>query len=117
MSTLERIANQGVQIAICSNLAKPYGAALELIEDMNYIRCLSYEIGAIKPDLAAYNYATNTSSVQKENILFVGDNLITDYIGPIEFGFRVRHLVRDTPKKPAAPQVHLITSLNEIFRA
>jgi HAD superfamily hydrolase (TIGR01549 family) len=115
LSTLRRLAKRGVEIAICSNLAKPYGAALKLIEEVDYIRCLSYEIGAIKPDPAVYSYIINTSSHLKEHVLFIGDSLVADYKGPTEFGFGARHLVRIASSRPVAAQENLITSLNDIF--
>ena len=115
MSTLRQLSDKGIQIAICSNLAKPYGAALKLIEDVDFIRCLSYEVGAIKPDPRIYRYVVETSGVRKENILFVGDSLLADYKGSQEFGFRSLHLVREVTSKPTAPNAHLIPSLSEIF--
>tara|TARA_R110001599_G_scaffold342545_2_gene564429 strand:- start:22 stop:648 length:627 start_codon:yes stop_codon:yes gene_type:complete len=116
MSTLHRLTDQGVQIAICSNLAKPYGAALELIGGVDFLRCLSFEIGAIKPDPAVYNFVTNSSSIGKENILFIGDSLVADYDGSKQFGFRARHLVRGVSSTPTAPNEYLISSLSEILK-
>ena len=115
-STLSQLADKGIRIAICSNLAKPYSAALKLIEEVDYIRCLSFEIGAIKPDPSIYKYVVETSGVRKENILFIGDSLIADYKGPTEFGLRARHLVRKESKKLTAPQANQISSLSEILK-
>tara|TARA_R100001377_G_scaffold83259_1_gene64532 strand:+ start:732 stop:1385 length:654 start_codon:yes stop_codon:yes gene_type:complete len=115
MSTLSKLTNKWIRIAICSNLAKPYGAALKLIEDVDYIRCLSFEIGAIKPDPSVYQYVVEKSGVRKESILFVGDSLNADYQGPREFGIPACHLVRDEASKPTAPRKHLIHSLTDIF--
>jgi HAD superfamily hydrolase (TIGR01549 family) len=116
MSTLERITEQGVKIAICSNLAKPYSAALELIEGVDFYRFLSFEMGAIKPDPAVYGYILDKSGVNKKSILFVGDSLVADYKGPEEFGLRARHLVREESEKPTAPHAHLISSLSGILK-
>ena len=114
-STLNQLTDKGIRIAICSNLAKPYGAALKLIEDVEYIRCLSYEIGAIKPDPSVYKYVVESSGVRKESILFVGDSLVADYKGPEKFGFRARHLVRNGASMPTVPRKHLIRSLTDII--
>lgn len=116
VSTLERLTYQGVQIAICSNLAKPYGVALNLIEEVDYIRFLSYEIGAIKPDPSVYEKVVEKSGAYIGNILFIGDSLIADYQGPKRFGFRSLHLVREVTSKQTAPHAHLISSLSEIFK-
>ena len=115
MSTLERMSDQRVQIAICSNLAKPYGAALRLLEDVDYIRCLSFEIGAIKPDPSVYECVVEKSGVRKENILFIGDSLAADYRGPEDYGFRALQILRDESPRPTAPRKHLIHSLGDIF--
>ena len=115
VSTLERLSDQRVQVAICSNLAKPYGAALRLLEDVDYIRCLSFEIGAIKPDPCVYEYVVEKSGVCKERILFIGDSLAADYRGPKEFGFSALQILRDESPRPTAPRKHLIHSLGEIF--
>lgn len=117
ISTLSQLTDKGIRIAICSNLAKPYGAALKLIEDVEYIRCLSYEIGAIKPDSSVYNYIVEKSGACKENIMFIGDSLVADYKGAIDFGFQARHLVRELKSKPiTVHQVQQITSLTEVPR-
>lgn len=114
-STLERLSDQRVQVAICSNLAKPYGVALRLLEDVDYIRCLSFEIGAIKPDPSVYECVVEKSGVHKENVLFIGDSLAADYKGPEEFGFRALQILRDESSRPTAPRKHLIHSLGDIF--
>jgi FMN phosphatase YigB (HAD superfamily) len=41
-----------------------------------------------------YQNIADAANVSKEHTLFVGDNYICDYSGPLEFGFQARHLVR-----------------------
>lgn len=93
--TLEYIKSLGIPIAICSNLAQPYGKAIErLLEGVKFQKFLSYELGCIKPDMYMYKNIADATHVSKEHTLFVGDNYICDYSGPLKFGFQARHLVR-----------------------
>lgn len=92
---LDSLQCMGVPIAICSNLAKPYGAALDkLLPQYKLIKLLSYEIGFIKPEPEIYQAIVSTSGVSASNSLFIGDTYIADYEGPVRNGFQARHLVR-----------------------
>ena len=94
-ATLNRLAGAGVRLAVCSNLAQPYGAAVDrLLSQFDLIRCLSYQVGCIKPDDEMYAWIVSESGVPKEEVVFVGDNLVADYEGPAAFGFKAFHLVR-----------------------
>lgn len=93
---LNAFADKGVPLAICSNLAKPYGVVIDrLLLQFNFIQCLSYEVGAIKPEYEIYECIVGRSGIPAEQILFVGDTLLADYEGPIRYGFKALHLVRD----------------------
>lgn len=82
-------------MAICSNLAHPYGIVIDqLLPDFNFIQCLSYEVGYIKPDKEMYEWITKHTGTMPSESLFVGDTLLADYEGPKRFGFQARHLVR-----------------------
>lgn len=92
----EALENRGIKIAVCSNLAKPYGAVIEkLLSKYKLINCLSYEVGAIKPEFEIYEDIVGKSRVMPNNILFVGDTFLADVDGPSNFGFRALHLKRD----------------------
>lgn len=93
--TLHALTDKGIPLAICSNLAKPYGAVIDrLLPQFNFIQCLSYEVGAIKPEYEIYDGIVTKSGVPAEQILFVGDTLLADYEGPIKYGFKALHLLR-----------------------
>lgn len=93
--TLSRLSQAGLRLAVCSNLAKPYGAAIDgLLPQFDLLRCLSYQAGFIKPEPEIYEWLLESSGLTKESIIFVGDNKIADYEGPSGFGFNAFHLVR-----------------------
>jgi HAD superfamily hydrolase (TIGR01549 family) len=96
LPTLTTLLSMGVRLAICSNLARPYGVVIDrLLNQFDFIRCLSFEVGAIKPEPEIYDWIVQTSNVQAEKILFVGDTQLADYDGPVKFGFNAKHLVRE----------------------
>lgn len=100
LPTLGALANQGIQLAICSNSAKPYGAVIDkLLPQFNFARHLSYELGAIKPDREIYESIVAGTGLALGQILFIGDTSLADYEGPTQFGFLARHLVRSQPSK------------------
>lgn len=102
----------GISIAVCSNLAKPYGRALELLPaHVNYLSCLSYEVGFIKPEPEIYSWILERAGIDRQQCLFVGDTYIADYEGPNRMGMRAFHLVRTQGRKE-----HEISSLLEILR-
>jgi HAD superfamily hydrolase (TIGR01549 family) len=110
--TLERLTEAKVDLAICSNLAKPYGAIIDrLLHDFSFTRILSYEVGYIKPDDGIYDAILNRTRHRKERILFIGDSFIADYEGPIQYGFHARHLCRNQVSHNQS-----IQSLKDILR-
>lgn len=112
LPTLDALANQEIPLAICSNLAKPYGVVIDkLLPQFDFARHLSYEIGAIKPDREIYESIVAGTGLAPGQILFVGDTSLADYEGPIQFGFRARHLVRGQTSGS-----NTIASLTEVLR-
>ena len=110
--TLEQLAEAKIDLAICSNLAKPYGAIIDrLLPDFSFTHILSYEVGYIKPDDGIYDAILNRTGHLKENILFIGDTFIADYEGPIRYGFHARHLCRNQVSHDQS-----IQSLKDILR-
>lgn len=98
LPTLDALCNQGIRLAICSNLAKPYGTVIDkLLPQFNFVPHLSYELGAIKPDREIYESIIAGTGLAPGQILFVGDTSLADYEGPTQFGFRAKHLVRSQP--------------------
>lgn len=112
LPTLDILTNQGIPLAICSNLAKPYGAVIDkLLPQFNFARHLSFEVGAIKPDREIYESIVAGTGLTPEKILFIGDTSLADYEGPTQFGFRAKHLVRSQPSGGNS-----IASLKDVLR-
>lgn len=96
MPTLKQLTDAKIDLAICSNLAKPYGAIIDrLLPDFSFTRILSYEVGYVKPDDGIYDAILNRTSHQKEKVLFVGDTFAADYEGPTRYGFHALHVCRN----------------------
>lgn len=109
--TLTKIQSLGIPIAICSNLAQPYGDVINrLLPQFEFLRFLSYEVGFIKPEPEIYQKIILESGFSGESCLFVGDTFIADYDGPVKNGFQARHLVRN--QKSCG---HQISTLSEIL--
>lgn len=107
----EQLNSQGVAIAICSNLAKPYGKAVELLpSEIPVLKGLSYELGTIKPEPEIYSWILQTAGIHAAETLFVGDTFIPDYEGPLKIGIPALHLARNGSTMP-----HEISSLREIL--
>jgi HAD superfamily hydrolase (TIGR01549 family) len=93
--TIRQLSDWHIPMAVCSNLAKPYGAVLEqLLPDVPFVKCFSYDVGYIKPEQEIYQWIVDRAKVDPAHCLFVGDTLLADYEGPTQFGFRAKHLIR-----------------------
>ncbi|MDO8345864.1 MAG: HAD family hydrolase [Cellvibrio sp.] len=108
---LEMLRSLGVPIAICSNLAQPYGAVIDrLLPQMELHRFLSYEVGFIKPEPQIYHQIVTDLCVTSAQCIFIGDTFIADYEGPIKSGMQARHLIRSHP-----PTNHTLSSLGAVI--
>ena len=108
---VDGLLNAGIPLAICSNLSRPYGASIErLLPQVGLMRCLSYQVGAIKPEREIYDWIVRESGMPAQQTLFIGDTRLMDYDGPIKYGFRALHLVRNQPTGGGT-----IASLEEIL--
>lgn len=94
ISTLQQLKIAGFRLALCSNLAMPYGSAvLSLLPPLDAY-AWSYEIGAIKPDAQIYQSLINQLNCLPENILFIGDTPLADVQGPLAFGMQAKLIDR-----------------------
>jgi len=83
----KKLRNQGIKIALCSNLAASYGARLlEILPDSPDATILSYETGFIKPELGIYAAVVAGLKMEPASILFTGDTQLADVDGPKDFG-------------------------------
>jgi len=74
----------------------------ELLNDFGVARYFDFVVTSIKvgwrkPHREIYDTALKLSEAEKEEILFIGDDYICDYIGPLEYGFNA--VLLDKKKK------------------
>jgi HAD superfamily hydrolase (TIGR01509 family) len=81
------LRDRSPRIAVCSNLALPYGPPLlAALPDTPDAVILSYEVGLAKPDLAIFRLVCDRLRLQPVEILFVGDTPSADVEGPRAIG-------------------------------
>jgi HAD superfamily hydrolase (TIGR01549 family) len=96
LDALRRVREQGVRIAVASNLALPYAAPLKaLLGDLVDIWHFSFDAGAIKPDRAFYAGLTTCLECEASELLMVGDAWHDDIVGAVEAGLRARWVDRE----------------------
>lgn len=85
--TLQILKESSFKIALCSNLAMPYGEQLrKLLPDFFDVVVFSYEVGAIKPEQQIYEVIQAYFGCEFSEILFIGDHPILDVETPISLG-------------------------------
>ncbi len=92
--TLRNLRASGKRIAVCSNLAYEYGAAVRQLLPGLDAHILSYEVGAAKPQPAIYATVCQALGCAPGEVAFVGDSKRCDFHGPQAFGMRARWLDR-----------------------
>ncbi len=96
LDALHRIREQGVKVAVASNLALPYAAPLKaLLGDLVDIWYFSFDAGAIKPERAFYAGLTARLGCEASELLMVGDTWRDDIVGAVEAGSRARWVDRE----------------------
>ncbi|WP_277969865.1 HAD family hydrolase [Sphingomonas echinoides] len=96
LDALRRVREQGVRIAVASNLALPYAAPLKaLLGDLVDIWHFSFDAGAIKPDKAFYAGLTTKLGCEASELLMVGDTWRDDIVGAVEARSRARWVNRE----------------------
>lgn len=105
ISTLEQLRKLGFKLALCSNLAKPYGEAVFPLLPNFDAYAWSYEVGAIKPDPKIYQSLIDQLACQAGDVLFIGDTPLADVTGPTTFGMSARLINRKNGQ-----------TLNDIFK-
>lgn len=82
--TLQRA---GLRIAICSNLAEPYQEPLfEQLPGEPDVSVLSFQTRLMKPQPEIYHLVCNQLGLEPRQVLFVGDSMQADVIGPSTIG-------------------------------
>ena len=101
LSTLEELKELGFRLALCSNLAMPYGKVVSSLLPNIDTYAWSYEVGAIKPESQIYQYLIDQLECRAKDVLFIGDTPLADYSGPNEFGMSARLIDRKNGQKLA----------------
>ena len=108
IDTLTTLRTRTYQIAICSNLTRPYAiAARKLLPKWFATEVMSCEVGFIKPHAAIYERVVAgfdpindgradppLRPIRPDEILFIGDRLNEDVQGPQAFGMHAMQIVR-----------------------
>lgn len=95
VGTLAALRRAGIKIGLCSNLAAPYAIpVLKLLPFRLDAYAWSFEMGAVKPDAAIYRAVCQKLACAPHDVLFIGDTLEADYLGPRAIGMQSLHLVR-----------------------
>lgn len=112
-STLHRLREAGLKIAICSNLAAPYAEPVKrLLSFEPDALSWSFEVGAIKPDPLIYLNVCAQLGQEPFSLLMVGDKEAEDYEGPSRIGMQALRLRRSGDLHAAGA----ISSVAEILR-
>lgn len=87
------LRGQGLKLALCSNLASPYGTVIRhILPDVPDVEVLSFKVGAIKPEPAIYAHVLDGLQIDPEKVLFVGDTARADIEGPQAAGMKAVHV-------------------------
>lgn len=98
--TLQILKENGFKIALCSNLAMPYGEQLrQLLPDFFDAVVFSYEVGAIKPESQIYEVIQSYFGCEFSEMLFIGDHPILDVETPLSLGMSARLIARQKNQK------------------
>lgn len=117
---LKKLRAEGIKIAVCSNLARPYGVAVKLLlQKYVDVFTFSYEVGEVKPHQHIYDQALAGLALPSSQVVFVGDSVKNDSEVPDAMGmcsFLVDHHNRLTPEQMANHDVCTFSGImDEIF--
>ena len=85
----QQLRADDLRIAVCSNLAAPYGPPLEaMLPDRPDALILSYEAGAVKPEPEIYRLVCDRLDLEPGQVLFCGDTPLADVDGPRAAGMQ-----------------------------
>lgn len=116
--TLLALKARGIKVALCSNLAAPYGPpVLDLLPFQLDFFAWSYEAGAVKPQPEIYQYLCEGIACQPEEVLMIGDTIEADMIGPRKFGMHGYHLDRHAATSNSAESVRSLSDVLTLMAA
>ncbi len=116
--TLLALKARGIKVALCSNLAAPYGPpVLDLLPFQPDFCAWSYEAGAVKPQPEIYQYLCEGIACQPDEVLMIGDTIEADMIGPRKFGMHGYHLDRHAATSNSAESVRSLSDVLMLMTA
>ncbi|MDH1178228.1 HAD family hydrolase [Achromobacter mucicolens] len=116
--TLLALKARGIKVALCSNLAAPYGPpVLDLLPFQPDFCAWSYEAGAVKPQPEIYQYLCDGIACQPDEVLMIGDTIEADMIGPRKFGMHGYHLDRHAATSNSAESVRSLSDVLMLMAA
>lgn len=116
--TLLALKARGIKVALCSNLAAPYGPpVLDLLPFQPDFCAWSYEAGAVKPQPEIYQYLCEGIACQPDEVLMIGDTIEADMIGPRKFGMHGYHLDRHAATSNSAESVRSLSDVLTLMAA
>lgn len=116
--TLLALKARGIKVALCSNLAAPYGPpVLDLLPFQPDFCACSYEAGAVKPQPEIYQYLCDGIACQPDEVLMIGDTIEADMIGPRKFGMHGYHLDRHAATSNSAESVRSLSDVLTLMAA
>ena len=101
LSCIEALQARGLKVSVCSNLARPYGAAVKRIFPGLESYGFSYEIGTLKPDRRIYDAVLTELAVDSCKVWMIGDSQRCDRDGPIALGVKGHYLNRTREGSPS----------------
>ncbi|MCP4706539.1 MAG: HAD family hydrolase [candidate division Zixibacteria bacterium] len=120
-SVLSELKNTGLKLGLVSNTIFPeanHKADMERFEILEYFDSLLFSstLGCRKPHRLIYEKAVEQSGLKPEQLIFIGDRYIEDYIGPREnsiFSILKFREGREYPE-PFPDDIVMIKSLKEL---
>ena len=89
----EALRRIGLRVGVCSNLASPYGhALLGCLPRVPDALVLSFRFGKAKPQIEIYQQVCAEFHLEPRHVLFVGDRLEEDVLGPQRAGLFAMHI-------------------------
>lgn len=115
IEVLEDLRGKGYQIAVISNLAKPYGEPLKKLLGP-YIDefVLSYELAVAKPDRKIFATLCNRLGCRPMRVLMVGDSWEADVMGGSQYGLPTIFIDRQNKSDPNLNSIQTLLELTEL---
>ena len=110
---LKRLKAEGYKLAVITNhnSLRTY-PELPFIDMFDYV-IKSNEVGLCKPDKKIFDYLVNWAKVKPEEILHIGDHLVSDYHGATDAGLKAI-LISKKPQNKEVFTIDCLSKLNDI---